>query len=133
VEEGLNGTPGAGIVLSAAAPPLLGLAATTAGALGSAIAVEKVGLDDVGFDPLPAVAGAASTIRIAASPALVAVLENDDVAGDGVEMIVDAAAGVAEISLRIVPPLRLGLAPAAGGVTMGGNVFESVGVAAGGW
>jgi hypothetical protein len=133
VEEGLNAAAGAGIVLSAAAPPLLGLAATTAGALGSAIAVEKVGLDDVAFDTLPAAAGAASTIRIASSPALLAVVENDDAAGEGVEMIGAAALGVAEISLRIVPPLRLGLAPAAGSVTIGGNVLESVGVGAGGW
>jgi len=133
VEEGLNRTPGAGIVLSVAASLVFGLAATTAGALGSVIAVESDGLGDAGLDDRPAVAGAASTIRIASSPELLVVVENGDVAGAG-----DAAAGVAvivgaaEISLWIVPPLRLGLVPAAGGVTMGGKLLESVGVAAGG-
>jgi len=134
VEEGLNRTPGAGIVLSAAAPLALGLAATTAGALGSVIVVENDGFGDVGLDVLPAIAGAASTMRIASSPELLVVVENEDVAGAG-----DAATGVAvivgaaEISLRIVLPLRLGLVPALGNVTMGGKLLESVGVAAGGW
>jgi len=133
VVEGLNKTPGAGIVLSVAAPLVLGLAATTAGALGSVIVVENDGLGDVGLAVLPAVAGAASTMRIAASPERLVVVENDGVAGAGDEMIGDAADGVAEISLRIVLPLRLGLVPAAGGVTMGGIVLDKVGVAAGGW
>jgi hypothetical protein len=96
--------------------------------------VENDGLGDVGLDVLPAVAGAASTMRIASSPELLVVVENEDVPGAG-----DAVAGVAviagadEISLRIVPPLRPGLVPAAGGVTMGGRLLERVGVAAGSW
>ena len=118
-------------MIGVAVERLVGLAATTAGALGSWTVVENVGLEDA---PL-LVFGAASTMRIASSPELLDRVENDEVEGDGVALIAWLPAGV-EISLRIVPPCA-GLELASGTETMGGSgvgdVLESVGVAGGGW
>jgi hypothetical protein len=152
--DGLNVAPGAGIVLigvvflaagCAAAPLVLGLAATTAaGALGSEIGVENAGFEAAATGALLPAVGAASTIRIGSSREPLVAVENDELdepAVDGVDTIGAAVAGVlagvAEIglppsSLRIMPPV-LGAALPSGNVTMGGTVLDSVGVAAGGW
>ncbi len=136
-DDGLNSTPGAGMVLSGAgvATAGFGLAATTAGVLASEIVVENVGvLDEADF----AVAvGDASTMRIGSSLALLVPVENE---GDA-----DAArgAGDAVISLRIVPPSAVFVEPAGADTTIGGSVLaaaalesalpDNVGVASGGW
>jgi hypothetical protein len=119
------------VLIGVAVERLVGLAATTAGALGSWTVVENAGLEDAAL----LVFGAASTMRIASSPELPDRVENDEVAGDGVALMAGAPVG-GEISLRIVPP-SVGLELASGTETMGGSVLEdvleSVGVAGGGW
>jgi hypothetical protein len=132
---GLNFTAGAGIVVIGEAVRLLvGLAAITAGSRGLGADVENVGLAAA----LPLAAGAASTMRIGSSAAAEGCVEKEEVEVEveGVELIGEVAAGVARISLRIVPPEVAGLLVASGSVTIGGNVLavvaESVGVAGGG-
>ena len=136
-DDGLNRTPGAGIVSIGTGVETagFGLAATTAGALASETVVETVGLvDEADFDDA---VGDASTIRIGSSVALPEVVENSD------DAKVDCGAGAAVIALRIVPPSADFVEPV-GAVTTGGSVLgaaavavdgvepDSVGVAAGG-